>query len=73
MNNVDLSKKAIREFINTFCDEVYDMPFSQLELIMDNHRCFKWYGKEYFMPRDCSSYDNNDDYIYDHLYINYGL
>lgn len=66
------SKREIKEFLNNNCDEVYDMPDHALELIMDNHKCIRWYGKEYFIPE--FGLDNNrDEVIFDHLVDNYGL
>lgn len=65
------SKIEIREFLETYCDEVYDMPDHALELIMDNHKCICWHGKEYFVPE--SNMFGRDEEIYDHLIDNYGL
>ena len=68
-----LSKSNIREFLNEFCDEVYDMPYSALELIMDDHKCIQWYGRQYFVPENNSYFDSQDDIIWEHLVYNFGL
>ena len=60
-------KKEVENFIKEFCTKVYNMPFSDLELYMDNHKCIKWSGKEYFMPEDNSFYTKDDDIIYKFL------
>jgi hypothetical protein len=62
MENVNVNE--IRTFIEDFCTEVYDMPFSDLELKMDDHVCIKFEGEEYFMPENCSFYTKNDDLIW---------
>jgi hypothetical protein len=68
-----MPKPEIREFLKENCDEVYDMPDHELDLMMDNHRCINWYGKEYFISRSLSFYDELSEKIYDHLYNNYQL
>lgn len=67
----DLSKKSIREFLANFGDEVYDMPDSHLDLIMDDHKCVKWHGIEYFIS-ECNMF-GNDESIFDHLIDKYSL
>jgi len=66
-----MSKQQIRSFLKEFCTEVYDMPIHQLELIMDDHKCIKWYGKEYFIPE--TNLFGNDEKIYTHLVENFSL
>lgn len=60
-------KDLINSFIAKFCTEVYDMPFSDLELKMDDHRCIEWDGKEYFMPENNSMFDEDDNLIWEFL------
>jgi hypothetical protein len=66
-----MTKARIKEFLNRYADEVYDMPDHALELMMDNHKCVKWYGKEYFVSESISC--GEDEEIYEHLVYNYGL
>lgn len=42
----------INQFLEECGEEVYDMPISDLELKMDNHKCIKWGNKEWFIPSD---------------------
>ena len=49
---VSLQIEAINNFLAEFGTEVYDMPISDLELKMDNHKCITWGNKEYFIPTD---------------------
>ena len=57
-------KDRIKQFINEFCTEVYDMPDEDFELKMDDHKCVDWEGVEYFMPENNSSYTDEDDLIW---------
>jgi len=66
-----MTKARIREFLKEFCDEVYEMPDHALELLMDNHKCVRWYGKEYFVPENCSFYTADDDKVWEHLVWNF--
>ena len=63
----------IEIFLEDFCDEVYDMPSHALELLMDNHKCIDYKGTEYFVPENNSSYEKEDENIYEYLIENYGL
>ena len=66
-----LSKSNIREFLNDYCDEVYDMPDSALELLMDDHKCIVWHGKEYFIPENNSFWTEEETEIAEHLMNNF--
>lgn len=61
-------KKLIEEFLKNYADEVYDMPESALELLMDDHICIEWEGTEYFIPENNSMYDEDDEMIYKYLF-----
>jgi hypothetical protein len=52
---MEISIKNINNFIITFCTEVYEMPFADLELKMDDHTCIVWAGKEYFVPENAGN------------------
>jgi len=67
----NLSKSNIRGFLKDWCDEEYEMPFSALELLMDNHRFITWGGKSYFMPEGCSMWSSIEEEIAEHLYFNF--
>jgi two-component SAPR family response regulator len=66
-----LSKSNIKEFLNQYCDEVYDMPDHALELLMDDHKCIVWYGKEYFIPENNSFWTEDENEIAKHLMNNF--
>lgn len=71
-----MTKARIREFIKEFCDEVYDMPDHALELHMDNHKCFQWYGRQYFVSESLSYWGQDAqecEDIWEHLVYNHGL
>lgn len=63
----------IIEFLEAFSVEVYEMPFHALELLMDDHKCIKWGGVEYFVPENCTFYNKIDDIIYEHLIRKFSL
>ena len=59
--------ELINEFLKDYGDEVYDMPDSALELLMDDHICVSWLGVEYFIPENNSMYSDVDGLIYELL------
>lgn len=62
-----LVSNLIDEYVERVCTEVYDMPYHQLELIIDDHKCIEWRGKEYFIPDSSIHTNENDELIYDYL------
>lgn len=68
---MSISKSDIREFLKNYCDEVYDMPCHALELLMDDHKCIRWYGKEYFIPETNSFWTEHECDIAEHLMDNH--
>lgn len=60
-------KKLITEYLNRAATEVYSMPDSQLELMMDNHKCVSWEGREYFLPDSTMEINEDDELIYEFL------
>ncbi len=61
------TKENIQDFLNDYADEVYEMPFDKLEIMMYDHLCVKWEDREYFVAKDNSSYTNDDEDILDFL------
>lgn len=61
------TKENIQDFLNDYADEVYEMPFDKLEILMDDHLCIKWEDKEYFVCKDNSNYTYEDELIIDYL------
>ena len=60
-------KELIKDYLERVATEVYDMPESQLDLIMDNHRCINWEGVEYFLPDSFFDEKEDDELIYEFL------
>ena len=60
-------RELINSYIAEFCTEVHDMPFHELELKMDNHKCIEWESKEYFIPDDSYTINEDDELIYKFL------
>lgn len=63
-----ITKSEIKAFLDTFCDEVYDMPDHALELIMDDHKCVEYEDKQYFVPENNSFFDERDYEIQEYLF-----
>jgi hypothetical protein len=61
------TKENIQDFLTDYADEVYEMPFDKLEILMYDHVCVKWEDKEYFVCKDNSNYTDDDDKILDFL------
>ena len=59
-----ITKKEIKEFLKEWADEVYDMPDDALELLMDDHICISWYGKEYFLQENNSFRSDFENDVY---------
>ena len=60
-------KELIKDYLERVATEVYDMPESQLDLMMDNHRCINWEGEEYFLPDSFFDEKEDDELIYEFL------
>jgi len=63
-----ITKSEIKTFLDTYCDEVYDMPDHALELLMDDHKCIHYENGEYFVPENNSWFDERDYEIQEHLF-----
>ena len=57
-------RKLIKKFLKDYCEADYEMPESDLELKMDNHVYITWKGIDYFMPKDNSLYNEDEELIY---------
>lgn len=68
-----MTKQAIRTFLETFGTPVSETPISQQDVWVDDHKCIKWDGIEYYIPENNSSYDDEDEMIYDHLVEKYHI
>jgi len=66
-------KNLINKFILTYCTEVYEMPLSDLELKMDNHKCIEWGNKEYFIAEENSLYNEDEELIHMFLIESYQI
>lgn len=68
-----MTKQAIRAFLETFGTPVNETPISAQDVWVDDHKCIKWHGIEYFIPENNSSYFDEDEMIYDHLVEKYHI
>ena len=60
-------KELIKDYLERVATEVYEMPDHKLDLIMDNHKCIAWEGKEYFLPDSSMEINEDDELIYEFL------
>ena len=61
-------KELIKNFIDLYGTPVSkDESVSQVELMMDNHKCIKWEGVEYYIPEENSFWGEDDELIYEFL------
>ena len=67
-----MKKQSIINFLNTFGTPVSETPVSQLDVWIDDHKCIKWNGIEYFIPENNSSYIKQDELIYEYLVNKFG-
>lgn len=67
------TEDEIKQFIVDWCEEVYEMPDSDLELKMDNHRCIEYKGTQYFIDRGNSMYSGEENLIHSFLYDNFQI
>ncbi len=62
----------IRIYLSEVATEVReDEEDEYVELMMDNHRCIVWEGKQYYIPEENNFVKNQT--IYDYLYENHAL
>lgn len=60
-------KEYILTFLRKYADEVYDMPDSSLELLLDDHIVIEWEGVEYFLLENNSMLTEDDNLIFEFL------
>ena len=61
-------KKLIEIFLNTYGIEVSETEdIAVTELMMDNHKCIEWLGKQYYINENTLISDNDDELIYEFL------
>ena len=61
-------KKLIKNFLKTFGRRVRDDEEDDYtELMMDDHICVNWKGKQYYIPENNRTYSENDELIYEFL------
>jgi len=65
-----MTKKEIKTFLETFGTRVTECS-QDVELMMDDHRCIKWGGIEYYIPENDSFYTDLENEICEYLYINH--
>jgi hypothetical protein len=63
---------TIKEFLKERGTKVRaNEPMSYCELMMDNHKCIEYGGKQYYIPEE--NLFGDDEIIYDFLVEHYGL
>lgn len=63
---------TVKEFLTERCTKVRaNETESYCELMMDNHKCIEYGGKQYYVPED--NLFGDDEIIYDFLIDNYCL
>jgi len=61
-------KKIIDNYVDTVCTEVREDEGSDyVELMMDNHKCIEWGGREYYIPEDYTAVDEDEEFVYEYL------
>ena len=68
-----MTKASIREFLNRFGTPVNETPISEQDVWVDDHKCIRWHGIEYFIPENDSFYDEEDKKIYEYLVEKYHI
>tara|TARA_B100000900_G_C20561252_1_gene708995 strand:+ start:321 stop:536 length:216 start_codon:yes stop_codon:yes gene_type:complete len=63
-----LIKELINNYVDSICIEVkQDEHLSYVELMMDNHKCIEWGGREYYIPEDYTAADEDEEFVYEYL------
>tara|TARA_B100000963_G_scaffold69127_1_gene57541 strand:- start:11737 stop:11952 length:216 start_codon:yes stop_codon:yes gene_type:complete len=63
-----LIKELIDNYVDSICIEVKeDEHLSYVELMMDNHKCIEWGGREYYIPEDYTAADEDEEFVYEYL------
>jgi len=69
-----MKKQLIKEYLKQFGTKVMaDEDAAYVELMIDNHKCIKWYGIEYYIPENSMLYGEVEERIYEHLVESYHI
>jgi hypothetical protein len=61
-------KKLIQDFLDKFGTKVLEgESLAHVEFMMDDHICIEWEDDEYYVPKNNSSYTEEDDLIFEFL------
>lgn len=61
-------KSIIDNYIDSICTEVKeDEESGYVDLMMDNHKCIEWIGREYYIPEDYTAADEDEEFVYEYL------
>lgn len=67
-------KQLIRDFLQKYCALVKeDETMEYMELMMDNHHCISFEGKEWYVPDDNSLWNEDEEFIQEFLVFTYEL
>lgn len=61
-------KNIIDNYVDTICTEVKeDEDSGYVDLMMDNHKCIEWRGREYYIPEDYNAANEDEEFVYQYL------
>jgi hypothetical protein len=61
-------KNIIDNYVDTICTEVREGEGSgYVDLMMDNHKCIEWGGREYYIPEDYVAANEDEEFVYEYL------
>lgn len=63
---------TVKEYLKDVCTKVRaNESVSYTELMMDNHKCIEYGGKQYYVPDSSYTLNKEDEIIYNFLIDNY--
>lgn len=67
-------KQLINEFLKKYATKVKNNESDHyVELMMDNHKCIEFEGKEYYIPEDNSFWNEDEELLQEFIVENFGL
>ncbi len=62
-------KNIIDNYVDTICTEVdaRSEECEYVDLMMDNHKCIEWGGREYYIPEDYTAANEDEEFVYEYL------
>ena len=67
-----MKKIVISEFIEEFCTKVEPNEKSSfVEFMMDDHDCITYDGSQYYIPKNCMLWGDEENEVHDKLIVKY--